>query len=202
MPLRSVSRSRRTTTVVLASGVIVCAQPSAWRATAASASAWICGIVRGSSRRRAHRGRRARAPQDVAHERLDRRLHRRRALGVEPRVQVDHAVDVFAHRERALHAELLLARLDAVLVESRLGFTHASHEEVERHLRCELHERRLRRVAGSTRPAPTPGRASRRSQMPLRRRSSPSRRAAATCGCRDGRRSPPKAWRCAVGPRR
>ena len=46
MPLTSVSRSRRTTTVVFASGVSVCAQPSVWRASAASASAWICGIVR------------------------------------------------------------------------------------------------------------------------------------------------------------
>ena len=48
-PLTSVSRSTRTTTVVFASGVRVWAQPSVWRASAASASAWICGIDRRSS---------------------------------------------------------------------------------------------------------------------------------------------------------
>ena len=49
MPSMRVSRFMRTMTVVFASGVDVCAQPSECRASAASASAWSCGIVRSSS---------------------------------------------------------------------------------------------------------------------------------------------------------
>ncbi|UIP59873.1 hypothetical protein DSM26151_27870 [Agromyces marinus] len=48
-PETSASRSTRTTTVVFASGVSVCSQPRAWRAIAASPSAWSCGIDRRSS---------------------------------------------------------------------------------------------------------------------------------------------------------
>ena len=79
--------------------------------------------------------------QHVAHERLDRRLHRGGALGVEAGVQVHHAAAVFAHRQRTLHAELVFAGLDSVGVEPCLRLANSANERLERHLRCQFDER-------------------------------------------------------------
>ena len=114
-------------------------------------------------------------------------------------MQVHHAVAVLAHRQRTLHAELVFAGLDSVGVEPCLGLANSAHEGLERHLRCQFDERGLDDVD----PARLGARADARSSieviadaasMPIFAAS----QAAATCGCRDGSRSPPKVWRCAV----
>lgn len=200
-PATRVSWSRRTTTVAFASGARVCSHPKEWRAIAASASAWICGIDRGSS---------TTAPEpepDVAGSR------RRRVSLTIASIAVLMGAAVSGSR-RACRCTMPAAS-SRIVSERSLRSCSSRGSTPSRSSRASASRTpRTSRSSGtrsarSTRTASvvsaSAGSARRRTRSSIAVITDaastpmpPVSSAAATCGCRDGSRSPPNVCRPAV----
>ncbi len=176
--------------------------PRAWRASIASASVWICGIVRtsstpgpaapaigirpGTGARTAARASGFTPAEHVADERLDRGLDRCGGLGVEPSIQVNHAIACSRIVSERVAAEQLFAGLDA------FGSSRASASRTPRirvssgHLLAPGPRTRLSRRSAS----PGSARSATRSSIAVIAAAASTliaaaSSAAATCGCFD-----------------
>ena len=185
--------------MVFASGVTVWVQPSVWRASAASASAWICGIDRRSS---------ATGPRSPSAG------SRRRSTSLT-------SASIAAFTGAALSGSRRACRCTMPRPSSRIvsersmrsrssrGSTPSGSSRASASRTPRMSVSSGTCAASSTSAASTTStllasaRADARSSieviadaasMPIFAAS----KAAATCGCREGRRSPLKVWRCAV----